>query len=129
MDGPVCHCVFVNKHGSYHHSLTQKIVSLRVKAKPFIFIPGALWSHSMRHYLEYLNMSAIDPSHYYVSEFEAVNSTNRSNDDDDGMVDDDKWINPPDDEVYPQEEEEIVTLTFDENVVVVQDEVVVVDVQ
>ena len=75
-------------------------------AKPFIFIPGALWSHSMRHYQEYLNMSAVDPLHFYVSEFEAVNSTNPSNDDDDGMVDDDEWINPPDDEIYSHVEEE-----------------------
>ena len=72
----------------------------------------------------------VDPSHFYVSEFEAANSTNAIHDDDDGMVDDDAWINPPDDEIYPEEEEEIVTLTFDENVVVAQDEVVVVvDVQ
>lgn len=110
------------------HSLTH---SLSTIAKPFIFIPGALWSHVIRQYQHYLrNLSSVDPSHYYVNEFETLNSSNSQDDDDDGMMDDDAWINPPDDELYEEEEEDenLVVLTFDKDVVVVEEDAVV-DVQ
>ena len=74
-------------------------------AKPFIFLPGALWSHEIRKYQEYLrNVSSVAPSQYYVNAFETINATHSKDDDDDddGMMDDDAWINPPDDLVLEE---------------------------
>jgi len=85
-------------------------------------LPGALWSHVIRNYQEYLrNISAVYPDQYYVNDFETINSTNTN---DDGMMDDDAYINPPDDLLY----EEDVVLEFDDDVVVVEQHVLV-DVQ
>lgn len=66
-------------------------------AVPFIWIPGAVWSHSIRRYEWYLrNESMTDPFRYYVNEFETIPSNGTTAaDDDDSMMEDDAWINPP----------------------------------
>lgn len=117
-------CIFILcKHLS--HTFFSFIRFL-YSAKPFIFLPGALWSHVIRKYQQYLeNQSAVDPDLFYVNSFEAINTTN--NDDDDGMIDDDAWINPPDDEIYQDEEEGILTLDEDALVMVRNENIVVVD--
>lgn len=62
----------------------------------FIWIPGAVWSHSIQRYEWHLrNESTADPSRYYVNEFETMPSNDTTPEDDDSMMEYDAWINPP----------------------------------
>jgi hypothetical protein len=81
----ILYCVYYLLHLTY---------SSHFAAIPFIWIPGAVWSHSIRRYEWYLrNQSTADPSRYFVEEFETTSSNGTTTDD--NFMDDDAWINPP----------------------------------
>jgi hypothetical protein len=71
-------------------------------AKPYIWVPGALWSHHVTKYWSVLYdwaNSTVEHRATWVSDFEKVDSSH--NNSDDGRprnVDDDFWVNPPDDD-------------------------------
>ena len=62
---------------------------------PFLWVPGALWSHHITKYIEFiLNWKEFGKE--WVTEF-ATTSDEPDDDDHPPNVDDDFWVNPPDD--------------------------------
>jgi hypothetical protein len=78
----------------YHHSGNETLhlagVPFGWSAKPFIWIPGALWSHSIHRYYQFLQ----DWNASWIDHFETI----PDDDDHPPNVDDDVYVNPPDDD-------------------------------
>jgi len=96
----------------YHHYGNETLhlagVPLGWSIKPYYWVPGALLSHSMTHYWEFLvdwqqaNQPASSSS--WVSEFVPASDDDGPDDDDDDHrppnVDDDFYVDPPDDDAF-----------------------------
>lgn len=74
-------------------------------SKPFIWVPGSLWSHHITRYWELLSEwanSSLEHQETWLQDFVRVDPDHNPDSDDDGVlpnVDDDFWVNPPDDDV------------------------------
>ena len=96
----------------YHHYGNETLhlagVPFGWSIKPYYWVPGALLSHSMTHYWEFLvdwqqanQPSSPSSSSSWVSEFVPASDDNDGPDDDDHRppnVDDDFYVDPPDDD-------------------------------
>ena len=73
-------------------------------SKPFIWMPGALSSHHVYRYWEFLRQwkdSTAEHQDLWIRNFVRVSDNPNTTKDDDGLlpnVDDDFWVNPPDDD-------------------------------
>jgi hypothetical protein len=72
-------------------------------SKPFIWVPGSLWSHHIRKYYELLHEwahSSLAHQNMWLQDFVRVDPDNPDGDDDGLLpnVDDDFWVDPPDDD-------------------------------
>jgi hypothetical protein len=73
-------------------------------SKPFIWVPGSLWSHHIYKYWDLLHQwshSSLAHQGMWVNNFVRVDPDNPDSDDDDDKlpnIDDDFWVNPPDDD-------------------------------
>jgi hypothetical protein len=80
----------------YHHIGNETLhlagVPFGWSAKPFIWIPGALWSHSIHRYYQFFQ----DWNASWIDHFETSPDEDPDNDDHPPNVDDDVYVNPPD---------------------------------
>jgi hypothetical protein len=78
-------------------------VPLGWSAKPYIWVPGALFAHFISKYWSFLDAWAsvpVDQRDPWVSHFEVLDSNNTSGNHTIFNTDDDVWIQPPDDWMY-----------------------------
>lgn len=96
----------------YHHigneTLKVQSVPFGWGAKPFVWVPGALFSHSMTRYWQFLtDWSSVSEPQPWVKDFVHVadddnNNNNTTPDDRPPNVDDDFYAEPPDDDAFVQ---------------------------